>query len=79
MKSFLIQSNEAAININESSVYDYFAKENPVCYHVFNVKRNKHYQNALPFFYKIYNVSAIQMHKMDAALEVATLTCFHLT
>ena len=28
------------------------------------MKRNKHYQNNLPFFYKIYNVSAIKMHQL---------------
>jgi len=29
------------------------------------MKRNKHYQNTLPFFYKIYNVSAVKMHKLS--------------
>ena len=28
------------------------------------MKRNKHYQNNLRFFYKIYNVSAIKMHQL---------------
>ena len=28
------------------------------------MKRNKHYQNTLPFFYKIYNVSAMKMHQL---------------
>ncbi len=29
------------------------------------MKRNKHYQNTLPFFYKIYNVSAIKIHQLS--------------
>ena len=28
------------------------------------MKRNKHYQNNLPFFFKIYNLSAIKMHQL---------------
>ncbi len=28
------------------------------------MKRNKHYQNTLPFFYKIYNVSAMKMNQL---------------
>ncbi len=29
------------------------------------MKHNKHYQNTLPFFYKIYTVSAVKMHKLS--------------
>jgi hypothetical protein len=52
------------INFNESSIYDFVTDKKPLCYHVYNMKRNKHYQNTLPFFYKIYNVSAMKMHQL---------------
>jgi len=52
------------INFNESSIYEFVTDKKPLCYHVYNMKRNKHYQNTLPFFYKIYNVSAVKMHKL---------------
>jgi hypothetical protein len=29
------------------------------------MKRNRHHQNTLPFYYKIYNVSAVKMHKLS--------------
>ena len=52
------------ININESSIYEFITDKKPLCYHVYNMKRNKHYQNNLPFSYKIYNLSAIKMHQL---------------
>ena len=52
------------INFNESSIYDFVTDKKPLCYHVYNMKRNKHYQNTLPFFYKIYNISAMKMHQL---------------
>ena len=36
----------------------------PFIFHVCNDKRVKRFQNNLPFFYKNYNVSAMQMHQM---------------
>jgi len=53
------------ININESSIYEFVTDKKPLCYHVYNMKRNKHYQNNLPFFFKIYNSSAIKMHQLS--------------
>ena len=50
--------------INESSIYEFVTDKKPLGYHVYNMKRNKHYQNTLPFFYKIYNVSAMKMHQL---------------
>jgi hypothetical protein len=52
------------INLNESSIYEFVTDKKPLCYHVYNIKRNKHYQNTLPFFYEIYNVSAMKMHQL---------------
>ncbi len=53
------------INCNESFIYEFVVDKKPLCYHVYNMKRNKHYQNTLPFFYKIYNVSAVKIHKLS--------------
>jgi hypothetical protein len=39
-------------NLNESSIYEFVTDKKPLCYHVYNIKRNKHYQNTLPFFMK---------------------------
>ncbi len=42
---------------------DYQIKsESPLIYHVKNDKRVKCFQNYLPFFYIIYNISAMKMH-----------------
>jgi hypothetical protein len=38
------------INFNESSIHEFVTDKKPLCYHVYNMKRNKHYQNTLPFF-----------------------------
>ena len=46
------------------TIYEFITDKKPLCYHVYNMKRNKHYQNNLPFFFKIYNASAIKMHQL---------------
>ena len=43
---------------------DHMKKESPLIYHVYNDTKVKSFQNYLPFFYKIYNVSAMKMHQM---------------
>ena len=43
---------------------DHIKSESPLIYHVYNNKKIKSFQNYLPFFYKIYNVSAMKMHQM---------------
>ena len=35
------------INFNESSIYEFVTDKKPLCYHVYNMKRNKHYQNTV--------------------------------
>jgi hypothetical protein len=42
------------INIYESSIHEFVTDIRPLCYHVYNMKRNQHYQNTSPFFYKIF-------------------------
>jgi hypothetical protein len=54
----------AELNIRELDINKCITKEKPLCYHIYNTKEVKQFQNALPFFYKIYNVSAVKMHKM---------------
>ncbi len=39
------------IKFNESSINEFVADKKPLCHYVYNMKRNKHYQNTLPFFY----------------------------
>ena len=63
-EEFFNDTNNEPINFEESSIYEFVTDKKPLCYHVFNMKRNKHCQNNLPFFYKIYNVSAVKMHKL---------------
>ena len=43
---------------------EHMKTESPLIYHVYNNKKIKSFQNYLPFFYKIYNVSAMKMHQM---------------
>ncbi len=54
------------INFNESFIYEFVTDKKPLWYHVYNMKRNQH---TLPFFYKIYNVSAMKMHKLAQHVE----------
>ena len=51
-------------NQNDSSIYEFVTDKKPLCNHVYNMKRNKHYQNNLPFFFEIYNLSAMKMHQL---------------
>ena len=52
------------IDMNKFNPDDHMKTESPLIYHVYNNKKIKVFQNYLPFFYKIYNVSAMKMHKM---------------
>ncbi len=49
---------------NKFNPDEHMKTESPLIYHVYNNKKIKVFQNYLPFFYKIYNVSAMKMHKM---------------
>ena len=46
------------------NIDDYIAKESPILYHVYNNNKIRSFQNHLPLFYKVYDVSAIKMYKM---------------
>jgi hypothetical protein len=56
--------SEGETNIEELDIDKCISHEKPLCYHLYNTKEIKQFQNALPFFYKIYNCSAVQMHRM---------------
>ena len=43
---------------------EHIKTESPLIFHVYNDKRVKSFQNYLPFFYRIYNISAMKMHQM---------------
>jgi energy-coupling factor transporter ATP-binding protein EcfA2 len=60
----IYDNNSEPINFEESPIYEFVTDKKPLCYHVFNMKRNKHCQNTLPFFHKIYNLSAMKMHQL---------------
>ena len=55
---------EKEINVDTMDPNDYVNETKPLCYHVFNNSRMHHFHNSLPIFYKIYNMSAVKMHKM---------------
>jgi hypothetical protein len=55
---------QSCICIDDMDVNKYISDEKPLCYHLFNMKRNQKPYNELPFHYKIYNVSAMKMHQM---------------
>jgi hypothetical protein len=52
------------IDMDNFNPDNHMKTESPLIFHVYNDKRVKSFQNYLPFFYKIYNVSAMKMHKM---------------
>ena len=52
------------IDMDNFNPDDHMKTESPLIFHVYNDKRVKSFQNYLPFFYKIYNVSAMKMHQM---------------
>ena len=52
------------IDMDNFNPDNHMKTESPLIYHVYNNKKIKSFQNYLPFFYKIYNVSAMKMHKM---------------
>ena len=64
------------LNIDNMKVFDFLTEDKPIAYHVYNMKRNKHVHNALPFFYKIYNLSALKMHEMQNIVEGTILGIF---
>jgi len=57
-------NNDKTIDIDKFNPDDHMKSESPLIYHVYNNKKIKSFQNYLPFFYKIYNVSAMKMHQM---------------
>jgi hypothetical protein len=57
-------NDDKKVDIDNFNPDYYMKKESPLIYHVYNDKRVKSFQNYLPFFYKIYNLSAMKMHQM---------------
>ena len=75
-KEFNNEESEKPIDINNIMISDFFYDEKPVCYHMYDMKRVKHFQNDLPIFYKIYNVSALKMYRLYKKLGGKLLGVF---
>jgi tRNA A37 threonylcarbamoyladenosine biosynthesis protein TsaE len=58
------EEKETNIDIDKIMISDFFCVEKPVCYHMYDMMKVRHFQNDLPIFYKIYNVSAMKMYKL---------------
>ena len=56
--------NKTPINVKSIDVDNCIRDDKPLCYHVYDDKQMKLFNNYLPLFYKIYNVSAVKMHQM---------------
>jgi hypothetical protein len=55
---------DKVIDLDDMDVNEYIRKDKPLCYHVYNDAQQKMFNNALPFFYKVYNLSAMKMYQM---------------
>lgn len=56
------------INIKTLDIEKCIRSDKPLCYHVYNDKRVHIFNNYLPLFYKVYNVSAMKMHQMSSLI-----------
>ena len=56
--------SDKVIDLDSMDVDEYIRKDKPLCYHVYNDTQQKMFNNALPFFYKVYNLSAMKMYQM---------------
>ena len=45
--------DETPINIDNIQISEYFKEDKPLCYHMYNMKQVKSFQNDLPMFYAI--------------------------
>jgi hypothetical protein len=52
------------IDMDKFNPDEHMKTESPLIYHVYNNKKVLVFQNYLPFFYKIYNVSAMKIQQM---------------
>jgi hypothetical protein len=59
---------EKPIDMDNINIDDHISHEKPVCYHLYDNSKIHMFQNDLPLFYKIYNISAIKMHQMSAQI-----------
>ena len=57
-------NKDKTIDLNNFNPDEHIKTESPLIFHVYNDKRVKSFQNYLPFFYRIYNISAMKMHQM---------------
>jgi hypothetical protein len=61
---FLNSENDKPIDIDKLNITECYKQDKPLCYHMYNTKKVKSFQNDLPIFYAIYNISAMKMHQL---------------
>ncbi len=62
------KNKNSPIDIKSIDINNCIRNDKPLCYHVYNDKQQKLFNNYLPLFYKIYNVSAVKMHQMSSTI-----------
>ena len=50
--------------LNKLNITECYKLEKLLCYHLYNMQQVKSFQNDLPIFYAIYNISAMKMHQL---------------
>ena len=60
--------NNETIDIAELDINSHIRTDKPLCFHLYDENKVKFFNNSLPFFYKIYNISAIKIHQLSQKL-----------
>ncbi len=50
----LYSENDKPIDIDKLNISECYKNDRPLCYHMYNIKQVKSYQNDLPIFYATY-------------------------
>jgi hypothetical protein len=58
---FLNSENDKPINIDKLNTTECYKQDKPLCYHMFNTKKVKSFQNDLPIFHAIYIIFIIYL------------------
>ncbi len=66
---FLNSENDKPIDIDKLNITECYKQDKPLCYHMYNTKQVKSFQNDLPFFYAIHNISALKMHQLHERIS----------
>ena len=66
---FLNNENDKPIDIDKLNITECYKQDKPLCYHMYNTKKVKSFQNDLPIFYAIYNISSELNHDLFIDFE----------